>query len=96
MEYRFSSEEYFLIYMPSSSREEGDLIVVEMMNRPFEHFYEFASHCKNYACHSQDEYLNFDPKNHDKVEKFSSGFSTDKVEYDKMWEVLNSPFPRSK
>lgn len=96
MEYRFSSDEYFLIYMPLSSRKEGDLIVVEMMDRPFEHFYEFASHCTNYACHSHEEYLNFDPKNHDKTEKFSSGFSADKVEFDEMWQALHAPFATSK
>ncbi|QDH19434.1 hypothetical protein [Saccharibacillus brassicae] len=95
MEYRFASQEYFLIYMPPTSYREGDILVVEMIDRPFKGFHDLAKHCKNYACHSREEYLNFDPMNHDKPEKFSSGFSADKVLVDAMWKTVNARFAKN-
>lgn len=92
MEYRIE-QGYFLIYSPARSTSSGDIMVVNLLGRPFKDRIEFLVNSKNYECTTHNEYLSFEPTSHHKPEK-PGAFSMERSEFNRMWDTMNQYFEK--
>lgn len=91
MEYRFYKG-HIIMYFPKKIGP-SLLSVTKLLDRPFKDRREFTMHATvAYECSDREEYLSFDPANHDKMQLIGAGFSIDSEVFQKLWEDMINYF----